>query len=874
METTNQKIFAKDYIAPIIKVTSVHLDFTIFNESKVTVKSKLEVTSEKSSTHILNIGEKVVLNSFRIDGQETLYNRTNELLTFETTKTSFTIESHTEINPKENTGYAGLYLSENILCTQNEPEGFRNITPFFDRPDILSIYTVTIRADNSKYPVLLSNGNKLNEKIEDNMKSVTFHDPFPKPSYLFALVAGDLDIITDHHTTTSGREVLLEIYMDHGFKDRCYFAMDALKKSMSWDESRFNLECDLDEYRVVIVQAFNSGAMENKGLNIFNAKLAYADPITSTDTDYQNVLSVIGHEYFHNWTGNRVTCRDWFQLTLKEGLTVFREQEFMADMGLHELGRIEDVELLMRAQFPEDNGPNAHAIRPAFYESIDNFYTATVYEKGAEVIRMLQTIVGKDGFNKGIKEYFKRHDGSAVTCDDFVHAILIGSGSDVDQQKFMHWYEQCGTPHLDITHAYNESNKEVTITIKQTRVPKKGYANDKPYLIPVAVGVLSEVGTSLVFTYNGSTYDNSVVLLLEKDEQTFVLGDIHEKPVVSYLRQFSAPVTMISQASREELIHIMRHDSDGCTRYLAGSNIMKGEIQNIMLQLSKNEEVKISQDIIDTFGHICFESLETSLLPSRMLDLPGIELVVSDLQTKDYALAQKALDFVRIQLGAAHKIALLKIIEKYQPEEKYTYEQHFVSSRQLRNIAMKYLLPVMGEEGFAHAKLQYQNSNNMTDQLAVFSQISHFKTPLFDEIANDFLSKWKDDLLVITKYFNIFGGARKENVFDEVERIWSSPFFQKKLPNHVNSLLTSGLCKNYPYFHHESGRGYKIIENAIIEIDKINGSLSARLAKQFLDYGKLPEIQNMKLRETLDRLSKLPLSKDASEIVRSTLEVE
>ncbi len=871
MDSNNRKIFAKDYLAPTIKVISVDIDFAIKSESEVTVISKLEIKAESASTHTMNIGENVILNTFLIDGQEAPYKRSNELLTFDTDKTTFTIETDSTINPKENTAYAGLYLSESILCTQNEPEGFRNITPFFDRPDILSIYTVTIQADAKAYPILLSNGNKLSESINDHIKSVTFHDPFPKPSYLFAIVAGDLDVLTDTHKTLSGRDILLEIYMDHGFKDRCYFAMEALKKSMSWDESRFGLECDLDEYRIVIVQAFNFGAMENKGLNIFNAKLAYADPATSTDTDYQNVLSVIGHEYFHNWTGNRVICRDWFQLTLKEGLTVFREQEFMADMGLHDLGRIQDVESLLRIQFSEDSGPNAHAIRPAYYESIDNFYTPTVYEKGAEVIRMLQTIVGKEGFQNGLNTYFKRHDGLAVTCDDFVNAIISGSGSNLDQQKFMHWYEQCGTPHLDVHNEYDASSEVLTITVKQTHKATKGYANNKPYIIPVSVGLLSETGTSIKFEYEGKIYNQTAVLLLEHDEQTFTLNKISSGPIVSLLRNFSAPVTYTIAQTREDLVTIMRHDTDGCTRYMAGSRLMIEEIRKLMKQIEVHQKPVISQDVIDTFGHICAQALQESLLSSRMMDLPGIELIALDLPIKDYSLAQKALDYIRKLLATEHKDLLLRIIEKYQPEPIYTYNQEFVSARLLRNTAMKYLLTIMGNSGFEHAKNQYYHSDNMTDQLAVFSQMSQYDTPIFDNIAEDFFTKWKDDLLIITKYFNVIGGLRKESVFDQVEAIWDSSYFRKDLPNHVNSLLTSGVCKNYEYFHHASGRGYQIVEKAIMEIDSHNGSLSAWLAKRFLDYGKLPEVQNAKMKETLDRLSKQNLSKDAKEIITSTL---
>ncbi len=679
-------IYLKDYAPPAFLIETVDLDIDLFEE-RTRVRARLAMSRNPKATDsnapLVLDAEELQLESVALDGRALIaseYTADAAHLIIAKPSTRFVLETACTIYPRKNTMLTGLYAAENGFFTQCEAEGFRRITYFIDRPDVMAKYSVTIHADREKYPVLLSNGNLLASGNEANARHwVKWQDPFPKPSYLFAMVAAKLDMLEDRFVTRSGRSVRLAIYVDPGKLDQCGFAMQALKKSMKWDEDKFGLEVDLDNYSIVAVGDFNMGAMENKGLNVFNTKYVLARPDTATDGDYLAIDRVIAHEYFHNWTGNRVTCRDWFQLSLKEGLTVFRDQEFGADMYSRAVERIREVRGLRGGQFPEDAGPMAHPVRPASYMEINNFYTSTVYEKGAEVVRMIRTLIGAQNFRKGMDLYFARHDGQAVTCDDFVRAMADASGADLSQ--FMRWYDQAGTPILEIKGEYDAAARRYALSVKQSCPPTPGQETKLPFHIPLAVGLVGPDGRDLLA-------EGTRVLSVKQPEERFVLGNVEAKPVLSLLRNFSAPVIVRHDYTGAELTHLMAHDSDPFNRWEAGQRLALGIMLRGIAAVQGGRALEVPRAFADAAARVVADSSKDPAFAAEMLALPSENYVAEQMQVVDPDAVHAVRDELRRRLADALREEVLAVYRAYRGASPYSPDAVSAGRRALKNSAL------------------------------------------------------------------------------------------------------------------------------------------------------------------------------------------
>ena len=861
--------YLKDYQTPAYRILETDLHFDIA-EPQTVVKSRLTVEPQRVGEPLVLDGSAKLL-SVKINGAAADYVLEGETLTIAGVPSErFTVEVETEILPAENKSLMGLYASGGNLFTQCEPEGFRKITFYIDRPDVMSKFTTTIVADKKRYPVLLSNGNKIDGgEFSDDRHWVKWEDPFAKPSYLFALVAGDLAVTEDRFTTMSGRNVKIEFYTTEADKPKVGFAVESLKNAMKWDETRFGLEYDLDIFMVVAVGDFNMGAMENKGLNIFNTKFVLADSRTATDTDFEGIESVVGHEYFHNWTGNRVTCRDWFQLSLKEGLTVFRDQEFSGDRASRAVRRIENIRLLRQHQFPEDAGPTAHPVRPASYEEMNNFYTMTVYEKGAEVVRMYHTLLGEEGFQKGMKLYFQRHDGQAVTCDDFRAAMADANGINLDQ--FALWYSQAGTPVLEAEGRLK--NNIFELTIKQTVPPTPDMADKQPMMIPVKVGLLNRNGEAVAFDYQGKRATEAVLLLTEA-EQTFPLEGVTEAVVPSLLRGFSAPVHLNYPYSDDDLLLLLAHDSDAFTRWEAAQTLYRRAVAANLAAFSDGVELPKHDKLLAAVEKVISDDLLDNAFKALLLGVPSEAELWDGAENIDplrYHQAREAL----LDTLAVHFLPKWHELNRQaakQENQSYEYSPETAGWRTLRNVCRAFVLRADPAHIETVAEKYGEMAQNMTHEWGILSAVNGNESDTRNRLLAQFADKFSDDALVMDKYFALVGLSRRSDTLQQVQTALQHPKFSLENPNKARSLIGS-FSRNVPHFHAEDGSGYRFIADKVIEIDRFNPQVSARLVQAFNLCNKLEPHRKNLVKQELQRIrAQEGLSKDVGEIVGKILD--
>ena len=861
--------YLKDYQTPAYRILETDLHFDIA-EPQTVVKSRLTVGPQRVGEPLVLDGSAKLL-SVKINGAAADYVLEGETLTIAGVPSErFTVEVETEILPAENKSLMGLYASGGNLFTQCEPEGFRKITFYIDRPDVMSKFTTTIVADKKRYPVLLSNGNKIDGgEFSDGRHWVKWEDPFAKPSYLFALVAGDLAVTEDRFTTMSGRNVKIEFYTTEADKPKVGFAVESLKNAMKWDETRFGLEYDLDIFMVVAVGDFNMGAMENKGLNIFNTKFVLADSRTATDTDFEGIESVVGHEYFHNWTGNRVTCRDWFQLSLKEGLTVFRDQEFSGDRASRAVRRIENIRLLRQHQFPEDAGPTAHPVRPASYEEMNNFYTMTVYEKGAEVVRMYHTLLGEEGFQKGMKLYFQRHDGQAVTCDDFRAAMADANGINLDQ--FALWYSQAGTPVLEAEGRLKNNSFE--LTVKQTVPPTPDMADKQPMMIPVKVGLLNRNGEAVAFDYQGKRATEAVLLLTEA-EQTFPLEGVTEAVVPSLLRGFSAPVHLNYPYSDDDLLLLLAHDSDAFTRWEAAQTLYRRAVAANLAAISDGVELPKHEKLLAAVEKVISDDLLDNAFKALLLGVPSEAELWDGAENIDplrYHQAREAL----LDTLAAHFLPKWHELNRQaakQENQSYEYSPKAAGWRTLRNVCRAFVLRADPAHIETVAEKYGEMAQNMTHEWGILSAVNGNESDTRNRLLAQFADKFSDDALVMDKYFALVGLSRRSDTLQQVQTALQHPKFSLENPNKARSLIGS-FSRNVPHFHAEDGSGYRFIADKVIEIDRFNPQVAARLVQAFNLCNKLEPHRKNLVKQELQRIrAQEGLSKDVGEIVGKILD--
>jgi aminopeptidase N len=858
-------IYLKDYKAPLFLIETIEMEVDIYDDFTF-VKTKLKVKKNHSLSSPQNLvlnGEKLEFIALKINNEMAnpeRFSLSEQQLVIHDFKEEEAVEIHNKIFPQRNKSLEGFYQSGNIFCTQCESEGFRKITYFIDRPDNMSSFLVTLKADKKRFPYLLANGNRVDQgDLEANRHFVKWHDPFKKPSYLFAMVAGDLQRVVDEFKTQSGRKVGIEFYVDPGQGYKCQHAIESLKASMKWDEKTYGLEYDLDLYMVVAVESFNFGAMENKGLNIFNSAYVLADSKTATDDDFQHIEGVIGHEYFHNWSGNRVTCRDWFQLTLKEGLTVYRDQEFSSDQLSRSVKRIEDVRRLKEIQFPEDMGPMSHPIRPSFYIEINNFYTATVYEKGAEIIRMIETIIGKDQFKKGLALYFKRFDGQAVTTDDFVLAMAEASGKDFSQ--FKNWYSRPGTPRLKFEVVYDPHLKNAQIKIEQI-YPKVG--NEKGDL-----GVLEMPLKMSVLDSYGKTIQVEQTILLHQMNQTINIPNIHSKPILSLNRQFSAPVEIDYPISKEELITLMGHDSDPYVKSESINQLFIQEIENLFkkLQLDSQVTYDLPKNLKDAFLKILDDKQIESSLKSLYLQVPSENQLLQKLFPLDFERISKARTLFLKAIGHSFYDFWLHDLNAFKSKGTFGVSAQEMGARAWRNTCLHYLFH--GDKNKTEPILKdfFNSAETMTEEAMALNLYCQSDYQVKDEMITKFYKKWKHEPLVMLRWFGSQASNFKPEEFKAgMSRLETDPVFRKEVPNDLRGLYGSFARQNLVSFHHQSGQGYQFMIEKVKMIDRFNPQVASRLLGQFSLIVKLDDVRKTQMKQALkDLLADTP-SNDVYEV--------
>jgi aminopeptidase N len=875
-------IYLKDYQQPDFWIEQVDLIFELEEEqTRVVSKLQLKKHNSSSASSLVLMGECLELGSLKVDDVVISgdgYKTTETTLTVFDVPDVFILEIETFIKPQENFSLEGLYKSSGNYCTQCEAEGFRKITYFLDRPDVMALFTTTIIADKTKYPVLLSNGNPVESgEYENGTHWAKWQDPYKKPCYLFALVAGDLAFIEDRYTTMSGRDVLCRIYVQHHNVDQCDHAMQSLKKSMLWDEETFGREYDLDVYNIVAVDDFNMGAMENKGLNVFNSKYVLAKQDTATDTDFIGIEAVIGHEYFHNWSGNRVTCRDWFQLTLKEGLTVFRDQQFTADMNSAAPKRIDDVNILRTAQFAEDAGPMAHPIQPESYQEINNFYTVTVYNKGAEIIRMIYTLLGKEKFRQGMDLYFERYDAKAVTTEEFVSAME--DASQVDLKQFRRWYKQAGTPEVSVKESFDANEKIYRLELSQHTPVTPGQEKKLPFHIPVKMSLMKQNAEIMHLQQSSEQTQTDLqmdyrVLNFVENKQLFEFKNIKEKPVLSILQGYSAPVKLHFERDDEELAFCMAHEADDFNRWEAWQQLSSRLILSMVESINSGGELFLPDYYIDACKKTLNNKRLDKALIARALTLPSLMYVGEMMPVIDVDAIHQAREFIYSHL--AHNLKQ-DLLTTYQQNSQLEYSLSPVSmgERFLRNQALSYLM-YLDEQGELLAKQQYQSANNMTDQMAAFKSLLHHETASADEVTEAFYQQWKQDNLVMDKWFTVQATApyilRHASGKTRVKNLFAHDDFDIKNPNRVRSLLGAFCSANPLCFHDVSGFGYDLLGRYIETLDLINPQIASRLCLPLTRWKRFNEKRQQLMKAELQRLISLPkLSKDVSELVEKSL---
>jgi aminopeptidase N len=887
----------KDYQVPAYLIDSTELHVEI-NDDVTLVTTTLIVRKNPESTAgtsdlVLDGGKELVTRSIKIDDRDLSaneYGEEPEVLTLFDVPENFTLRTQVAIKPQDNTALEGLYKSGDMYCTQCEAEGFRNITWYLDRPDVMSKYRTTIDANKSQYPILLSNGNDVARGESGERHWVTWEDPFMKPAYLFALVAGDLQHIEDSFTTMSGREVKLQIFTESHNIDKCDYAMLSLKNSMKWDEQAYGREYDLDIFMIVAVESFNMGAMENKGLNIFNTSCVLARPDTTTDLGYQRVEAVVGHEYFHNWSGNRVTCRDWFQLSLKEGFTVLRDQQFSAAMGSPTVCRIHDVAGLRGAQFPEDAGPMAHPIRPDAYIEINNFYTATVYEKGAEVVHMIRTLLGADNFRKGTDLYFDRHDGQAVTTEEFVKAMEDANGADLSQ--FRLWYSQAGTPVLNLDGEYDAGAATYTLNVAQQCPATPGQAEKQANHMPLCVGLLDSAGQDMPLTVRAGSDgvsplayiesadgQQTAVLNLTQAQQQFVFEDVTEKPVPSLLRGFSAPVKLSFDYSRDELMFLMSFDADGFNRWEASQRLAVQVIQEVVGQIQQGEMPQVDTRLITACQNNLDQAVERNLdstfdkaMIAEMLVLPSETYLAELVEVADVDAIHGAREAVREAIARQLSGVLLAVYKLNQDDKAFEPSAAECARRSLKNVALAYLMQPDDTEMVPLCVAQYKAANCMTDTSAAIRALVNSAAPAAqlakEEALTQFYNRWIEEALVIDQWFSVQASSHLPGALDKVKALLEHSAFSMKNPNRLRSVVVAFAFQNNVNFHSKDGEGYKFLADIVIALNSINPLVAARILSPLTRWRKYDTARQELMKAQLRRILETPeLSKDVFEVV-------
>lgn len=873
-------IFLKDYQPPVYLIKNVKLHFEL-HETNTVVTSKLSIqqnpeSKQKDKSFKLD-GQNLKLFSIKIDGDklsEKKYVCDEESLTIFEIAEKCEVEITTIINPIENKAYEGLYLSSGMFCTQCEAQGFRRITYFPDRPDVMSTYEVTIVGDKEKYPILLSNGNPIDKGEGDDGKHwATWKDPSLKPSYLFALVAGDLFCKEDHFTTMSGRKISLQVFVEHENSHKCDHALMSLKQAMKWDEVTYGREYDLDIYMIVAVNDFNMGAMENKGLNVFNASCVLASPDTATDADYYNIQSIIAHEYFHNWSGNRVTCRDWFQLSLKEGFTVFRDQEFSADLNSRATKRIDDVNMLRTYQFAQDSGPMAHPIRPDHYIEISNFYTVTVYNKGAEVVRMIRNLVGCDGFRKGTDLYFERHDGQAVTTEDFVAAME--DANNIDLSLFQNWYSQAGTPELEVKTTYNKEEKTFRLQIKQSCEDTAGQKNNKPFHIPLQIGLLDEKGRDIVLELEGDTTsvpETLRTLEVRQKEEVFTFLNVLNKPFISLNRGFTSPVKIKLEQTDDDLAFVFANDSDEFNRWESGQTLAMNTLLGLVKSIQDNKALSIDEKVINSFRNtLTDENLDKALI-AQAVTLPSESYLADQCDSVDVDAIHQARTYMRNEIAKSLEEELKNIYQSGKSNVEYKFDADEMARRDLNHVCLSYLMCLNNDEVVHFCIEQINKENNMTDVLSALTILSHNKNTSRQKALDDFYNKWKHDAQVVEKWFAIQAASDLPDILERVKQLMNHEAFSLTNPNKVRSLIGRFCAGNIAHFHNSDGSGYKFLADQVLALDAMNPQIAARLIQSMSRWRRYDEGRQNLMRIELERILAVKgLSKDVYEIISRSL---
>ena len=884
MRTEQPKmIYLKDYQAPEYLIDETHLTFELFEDHSLVHAQLLMRRNPARGAGLPPLvldGQQLELLSVKLADQDlgaTDYQLSDSHLTLHPASERFTVDTSVRIHPETNTALEGLYKSGGMFCTQCEAEGFRKITYYLDRPDVMSVFTTTVIAEQHRYPVLLSNGNPVgNGPQDDGRHWATWEDPFMKPAYLFALVAGDLWCVEDSFSTLSGRDVALRIYVEPENIDKCQHAMNSLKKSMRWDEEVYGREYDLDIFMIVAVNDFNMGAMENKGLNIFNSSCVLARAETATDAAHQRVEAVVAHEYFHNWSGNRVTCRDWFQLSLKEGFTVFRDAEFSADMNSRTVKRIEDVAYLRTHQFAEDAGPMAHAVRPDSFIEISNFYTLTVYEKGSEVVRMLRTLLGEAGFRKGSDLYFERHDGQAVTCDDFIKAMEDANGADLTQ--FKRWYSQAGTPRLEVSEHYDAAAQTYSLTLRQSCPATPDKVEKLPFVIPVELGLLDAQGTDIALRLAGEAAagGTSRVLSVTEAEQTFTFVDVAQQPLPSLLRGFSAPVKLSFPYSRDQLMFLMQHDSDGFNRWEAGQQLAVQVLQELIAQHRQGQALVLDQRLVTALGTVLADERLDQAMVAEMLSLPSEAYLTEISEVADIDAIHAAREFTRQQLADSLFDALWA---RYQANRELSKRTPYIAAaehfarRSLQNIALSYLMLSGKPQVLAAALEQFDASDNMTERLTALAVLVN--SPFAEEKAKAlgvFAENFKDNPLVMDQWFSVQAGSSQPGALERVKALMSHPAFNLKNPNKVRALVGAFAGQNLINFHAADGSGYRFLADLVIQLNGFNPQIASRQLAPLTRWRKYDSARQALMKAELERIRACgELSSDVFEVVSKSL---
>ncbi len=848
-------IFRKDYLPPDWLVPEVELDFRL-GLASTTIVATLTLKRGGSHDRPLRLDhDEVSVEEMAVEGQPVAWREDGGQLVVEDVADGDRLTMRCTVHPDKNTKLEGLYASNGMLCTQCEAEGFRRIIPFVDRPDNLSVYTVTMRGPKNEFPVLLSNG-EISEagEGENGDHHVRWHDPWPKPSYLFAIVAGDLVANADSFTTMSGKEVELNIYVRDGDLDRTGHAMKALKDSMRWDEQVYGREYDLGLFNIVAVSDFNMGAMENKGLNIFNSRYVLADPEVATDGDFDGIEGVVAHEYFHNWSGNRVTCRDWFQLSLKEGFTVFRDQCFSADMGSAALKRIEDVRILRAAQFPEDAGPLAHSIRPDSYQEISNFYTATVYNKGAEVIRMMHTLMGAEAFRKGTDLYFERHDGEAATCENFVQAME--DGGEIDLGQFRKWYETPGTPRVSVRMRHDPQTGSVTLKLGQ-KIAQNGEK-------PKPSGLVIPLRTALLDPETGA-HEGEQLIILDQPEQEVVIAGQAEAPILSINRGFSAPIILESGQTAEELAFLSAHDDDPFARFEAMQQLVTNYLTARVAGAPTEREI-----VLHSIGAVLDDERIDPAFQAELILLPSEAFLGDQMAEVDPQAIHDARESLRGDLATTHHARLRALYDRCQPDA-FSLDAEARAKRKLRNVTLGYLAAASAENAAALAQAQYQAADNMTAKQGALNVLSHLEAAERDPAFQDFYQRYRENALVLDKWFMLQAMSQREGTAERVQGLANHPDFTLSNPNRVRSLY-GAFTNNQVHFHDASGTGYDWVADMVIALDKQNPQTAARFVPPLGRWRRFERGRSELMRQALEKIAAQPeLSKDVSEQVHKSL---